>query len=449
MSSRSRLQVIVLLLLGFFVVIRLFSGPPSPRGAIVFTKLDVRELRHQSFRVSERITVVINATGSIDERRSGETGLAAYPWITRDDTGEVIWKMDNSNAVQEGSLAHVEGDELVLEAGIYTLNFASYGQLLRRSRAPFWDDKRKWRVMIQSLENGDALQPISGMLRTDSGDQIWEATALGRNEKKEFYFEVLQPAELDIHAIGQLSSGDGIRTVDYSLIEDAATGQVVWYFSRDNTEWAGGAQENRVYEGKVGLRPGIYRLSVATDSRHNYGSWEANPPYDPGGWGISLSSPTRDRITTFDPWMQDEPVIAFMQVGDDARLETTFMVRRTTPVMLHAMGEITGPNNGYDFAWLEQLEDDGEARIVWEMTYENSVPAGGDHKNRKAVKVLILEPGSYVLHYESDGSHSFEHWNARAPSNQERWGVALFEIWENGSEITIIDSSAKAPASVQ
>ena len=449
MSSRSRLQVIVLLLLGFFVIVRLFSGPPSPRGAIVFTKLDVRELRQQSFRVSERGTVVISATGSIDERRTGEMGLAAYPWITRDDTGEVIWKMDNSNAVQEGSLAHVEGDELVLEAGIYTLNFASYGQLLRRSRALFWDDKRKWRVMIQSSENGEALQPIAGVLRRDSGSQIWEATALERDEKKEFYFEVLRPAELDIHAIGQLSSGDGIRAVDYSLIEDAATGQVVWYFSRDNTAWAGGAQENRVYEGKVRMQPGIYRTSVVTDSRHNYGSWEANPPYHPDGWGINLSSPTRDRITTFDPWMQDEPVIAFVQVGDDARWETTFTVRRTTPVMLHAMGEITGPNNGYDFAWLEQLEDDGQASTVWEMTYENSVPAGGAQKNRKAVKVLILEPGTYVLHYESDGSHSFEHWNASAPDNQERWGVALFQIREDGSDITIIDSSAKAPAPVQ
>ena len=449
MSSRSRLQVIVLLLLGFFVIIRLFSGPPSPHGAIVFSKLDVRELRQQIFQVSERVTAVIDATGSIDERRSGEMGLAAYPWITRDDTGEVIWKMDSSNAIQEGSLAHVKGDELVLEAGTYTLNFVSYGQLLRRSRAPFWNDKRKWHVMIQSSENVDALQSISGVLRADSGDQIWAATALGRNEKKEYFFEVLRPAELVIHSIGQLSSGDGIRTVDYSLIEDAVTGQVVWYFSRDNTEWAGGALENRVFEGKVGIQPGIYRAFVVTDNRHNYGSWEANPPYDPDGWGIRLSSPTRDRIATFDPWMQDEPVIAFTQVGDDARRETTFVVRRTTPVMLHAMGEITGPDNGYDLAWLDQLEDDGGVRAVWEMTYDNSVPAGGAQKNRKAVKVLSLEPGSYVLHYKSDGSHSYEHWNASAPDNPERWGVALFDIRENGSEITIIDSSAKAPPSVQ
>ena len=99
----------------FFRSCKTFFGPPSPRGAIVFTKLDVRELRQQSFRVSERIKVEIDATGSIDERRSGEMGLAAYPWITRDDTGEVMWKMDNSNAVQEGSLAHVVGDEPVLD----------------------------------------------------------------------------------------------------------------------------------------------------------------------------------------------------------------------------------------------------------------------------------------------------------------------------------------------
>jgi hypothetical protein len=401
------------------------------------------------FQISERVTVIIGATGSVDERRSGEMGLAAYPWITRNNTGEVVWKMDSSNAEQEGSLAHVKGDELVLEAGTYTLNFVSYGQLLRRSRAPFWNDKRKWRVMIQSSENGDALKPITGVLSTDSGDQIWAATALGRNETKEYFFEVLRPAELEIYAIGQLSSGDGIRTVDYSLIEDAVTGQVVWYFSRDNTEWAGGAQENRVYEGKVGMQPGIYRTFVVTDSRHNYGSWEANPPYDPGGWGIRLSSPNRDRIAMFDPWMQDEPVIAFTQVGDDARRQTNFTVHRTSPVMLHAMGEITGPNNGYDLAWLDQLEDDGGARTIWEMTYENSVTAGGASKNRKAVTVLHLEPGDYALHYKSDGSHSYERWNASAPDNPERWGVALFQIQGDGSEIAIIDSLAEAPAPEQ
>ena len=151
MNSRNRLQVIVLSLLGFLVIIRLFSGPPSPHGAIIFSKLDARELRQQIFQVSEGVTVVIDATGSIDERRSGEMGLAAYPWITHDGTGSVIWEMDGSNTVLEGSLAHVKGDELVLEAGTYTLNFVSYGQLLSRSRAPFWKDNRKWHVMIQSL----------------------------------------------------------------------------------------------------------------------------------------------------------------------------------------------------------------------------------------------------------------------------------------------------------
>ena len=449
MNSRNRLQVIVLSLLGFLVIIRLFSGPPSPHGAIIFSKLDARELRQQIFQVSEGVTVVIDATGSIDERRSGEMGLAAYPWITHDGTGSVIWEMDGSNTILEGSLAHVKGDELVLEAGTYTLNFVSYGQLLSRSRAPFWKDNRKWHVMIQSPENEDALRPISGVLKTDLGDQVWAATALGRNEKREYFFEVLRPAELDIHAIGQLSNDDGIRPVDYSSIEDAVTGQVVWYFSRDNTTWAGGAQENRMFEGNVAVQPGIYRTVAVTDSRHNYGSWEANPPYNPDGWGVHLSSSTRDRITTFDPWMQDEPVIAFIQVGDDARLEKTFIVHRTTPVVLYAMGEITGPNNGYDLAWLDQLEGDGGAHTLWEMTYENSVPAGGAQKNRKTVKFLNLEPGSYVLHYKSDESHSYENWNAHEPERPERWGVALFRLRGDGPEFTIIDSSAEVPAPVQ
>ncbi|MEE9270636.1 MAG: hypothetical protein V3V49_10300, partial [Candidatus Krumholzibacteria bacterium] len=51
--------------------------------------------------------------------------------------------------------------------------------------------------------------------------------------------------------------------------------------------------------------------------------------------------------------------------------------------------------------------------------------AGGADKNRLYNDTLELEPGEYVLFYESDGSHSFNRWNAKPPADPWNWGVTV------------------------
>ena len=36
-----------------------------------------------------------------------------------------------------------------------------------------------------------------------------------------------------------------------------------------------------------------------------------------------------------------------------------------------------------------------------------------------------LDPGTYEVFYESDGSHSFHDWNAAKPRNPQMWGVTV------------------------
>jgi hypothetical protein len=57
---------------------------------------------------------------------------------------------------------------------------------------------------------------------------------------------------------------------------------------------------------------------------------------------------------------------------------------------------------------------------------------------------LVLDPGRYVAHYESDGSHSFDDWNRDMPSNPERWGLTIFLLNGVDNGVVRVVESAEA-----
>jgi hypothetical protein len=76
----------------------------------------------------------------------------------------------------------------------------------------------------------------------------------------------------------------------------------------------------------------------------------------------------------------------------------------------------------YDFGWIER-EDDRE--IVWEMTYLNTKPAGGASKNRMYNTDIMLDKGNYKAYFVTDGSHSYNNWNAPKPRDPGSWGLTI------------------------
>jgi len=62
---------------------------------------------------------------------------------------------------------------------------------------------------------------------------------------------------------------------------------------------------------------------------------------------------------------------------------------------------------------------------VWEMSAANAEHAGGANKNRVVDEVIELDKGDYIVYATSDGSHSYEDWNASPPYNKEMWGITL------------------------
>ena len=76
----------------------------------------------------------------------------------------------------------------------------------------------------------------------------------------------------------------------------------------------------------------------------------------------------------------------------------------------------------YDYGWIEEVED---GRVVGEMTFRMTEHAGGAQKNRLVNTTLVLPAGMYRVHYVSDDSHSFWHWNADPPFEPDMWGITI------------------------
>lgn len=54
---------------------------------------------------------------------------------------------------------------------------------------------------------------------------------------------------------------------------------------------------------------------------------------------------------------------------------------------------------------------------------------GGNRQNRSAKAILTLAPGTYLVGFKTDGSHSFAAgFNKSSPDNAERWGMAVFPL---------------------
>lgn len=438
-----RLQLLALLAVALLVLARVFSGPTSPRGAVVLSDIDRMQLAQTSFEVERPVRLSVEATGSIERVNrdaSSVPTLGAYGWIIRRDDRKVVWEMDGRDVVIErGTLADVTGT-LELEPGIYDAFFTSYGNTFfsYRDQSIFsrifnpdqhWqNDRSKWKMVLR-LAEGEENEVRR--LRSESdkagapvpGGLLWASGPVESNETHRFIFEVGRPVTLNVYSIGEFEG----EPKDFAWIERVTTGEQVWQMSHEVTEPAGGAIENRLYDGTVRLEPGVYRAFYQSDRTHAYGDWRANPPYDPKGWGLTLSVVNPSDLAVvgaFNPWENREPIVRITEVPDDNMRSAQFVVKRPLDVLLCAVGEMH-EGGRYDYAW---IKDDRTAEHVWEMRYDQSEHAGGAGKNRRVMEFIRLDPGSYTLYYQTDDSHAFGSWNADQPTNPERWGVTMFSV---------------------
>jgi hypothetical protein len=121
-----------------------------------------------------------------------------------------------------------------------------------------------------------------------------------------------------------------------------------------------------------------------------------------------------------------EILVDLTGLGNEQEVSETFELDATHDVFVRAVGEIT-LNSRFDFGWIENASTGAR---VWEMTYDNTVSAGGAGRNRLYEGVLKLPAGEYRVNFQTDFSHAYGDFPAgEAPDDAAAWGiqVRLFE----------------------
>ncbi len=425
-----RFQIILLVLAVGLIGYRILDGTPAPSGTLVLHGIEEDHIEARTLRVSgEPQRFAIDAAGSFaspDARR-----LEAYAWILDRDSREVVWQMTPARATRTRGTVAEQRDTVTLGPGTYDAFFTSYGSGERPTSSGIFSTSRRWRnnaphwkLVIQAL--GDAAF-AQGSTRNWGGDDwddarpapdglVWTSAPDGDDEATGTLL-VRTPAAVEVYAVGAL------QPTEKSPLHITPVGgsTPVWTLPVAESEAAGGNRQNRQYRGTFTLSPGLYE--VRYDPDRDWGRWQANPPFDPAAWGVTLSTATPDAVARFEPFETADPAVAISQPGDGVDRSVDFRVARRTPVLVYAMGEMQSSTNRYDYGW---IEDAASGRRVWEMEYDETRRAGGDGKNRVAEAWITLDPGAYTLRYKSDGSHSYGDFNTSPPDHDERWGIALF-----------------------
>lgn len=407
----------------FASTIRTFSAPKDMQ-AVLFkaSKLGENEFVRKNFTISEPINLRIYALG---EGYRNSADLADYGWIVNTKSRERVWEMKWRNSQHAGGAsknAKFDG-EVTFPKGDYALYFVTDNShsTIDWNCAPPYDPLNYGISIIAPSEKAAQSFSISSLAETD-GPVIVNMTKVGDNENRSEGFTLKEEAKIRIYAIGERSNSRRIMA-DYALILDAGTRTKVWTMDADNSNHAGGASKNRFVDEIITLPKGNYIVQYNTDDSHAYGTWNSDPPFDPENYGVTIYAVGNK--ATFGKYVdqRDKNVIAqIIRAGDNTRKEQKFKLDKTTKIRVYAIGE--GVNREMaDYGW---ITDNQTGSTIWEMTYSMTFHAGGAKKNRMVNTTIILDRGSYTLHYMTDDSHAYRDWNQDPPEDPEYWGITLY-----------------------
>ena len=453
---------------------------PAPSPALVDIRdLSPREHRAAVFVLTTPQEVKISAVGAEpwpDKLRTHDdenwqddeqTTWPAAAWILDARTHAVVWDVRAADTRRESNgLRHFAGG-VRLPAGTYEAHYAFYlasaisfkdaadfrdvVRLARRASGggPYVDNGLYKQFALTIDGSGHAATPeeIEAARKAFMGSAVITVEPK-RNTANRSGFELTRPTDVDVYAVGELKREESF---DYGWIMNATTRKRVWTMTYDNTEPAGGAAKNRLAHETLHLRPGRYVAYFVSDDSHAPDDWNAVPATDLDSWGLTLRVTDRMaraavRPFEYQPVPEGETIVSMIGIGDNANRSSGFTLKRPLDVRIYALGE-SSDQEMVDYAWIVNALDH---KRVWTMRYENTEPAGGSDKNRVFDGTLHLDPGSYFVYYKSDGSHSYNDWNAAPPAEERYWGVSVFPASGhlNRADVSSFERSAGTGAPV-
>ncbi len=357
----------------------------------------------------------------------GDDGWADYGWIMNAADRRVVWTARSQSWEPAGGARknRVVRQIVQLPAGRYVAGFVTDDahELGHWNATPpfdpsfygltLWTRDAADRKSVRAFEYDPV--PSRGVFVS--------LTRLNNDELRWQRFSVARPLDVQIFALGESTSDD---MQDYGWIVDAR-GHAAWRMTYDESEAGGGATKNRVYAGTLHLEPGIYTAYARTDGSHSYGGgWNAGEPMDAEYWGLTIgAAAAKDSVLITRLTDDDDRIPGVLarvtRVRGGRTGETRFHLDRRTGVAVYAVGEGSG-GDMYDYGVIR----DSLGREVWRMQYEETEAAGGASKNRRIERSVSLEPGSYTLRFETDGSHGWKDWNSDPPEDPLSYGITLF-----------------------
>ena len=389
----------------------------------------------------------VGAGGKKEIRRNTNShvdkfNLFAYAWILDAQTRKMVWRMTIDNTDREGRSDWLRSvDEKVhLKAGTYEVYFSAVepsflainggfitlGKLFKSvfSNSDEWDDDAdSWMIRIRGVNRILSTSEMKQRRKQDKKRALVQISGAKDYKRYSSGFSLTQPIDVHIYALGEGYKG---KMFDYAWIVNAETRETVWAMRESDTDYAGGAEKNRLIRDQLHLPPGDYLVYYKLDDSHSLQEWNSNPPYDPFYWGITIRSDKKLASGVVKHYSEktQKPIISIIRVGDYAYKEARLHVEKSSKVRILALGE-GRDGDMFDYAWITDLDN---GQIVWKMRYSQTRDAGGASKNRLFDGVIKLNPGDYMVYYQTDDSHSYEDWNMDPPDEPEMWGVSIYPV---------------------
>ncbi len=419
---------------------------------IEFREFEPGEIKYAGFTLNSDKSIFIEAVGAGGDKTVKRTknffvdpmNMFAYAWILDARTRELKWRMTPNNTESDWWGAKYnrkfEGD-VSLEKGEYELYYCATRPLFLETEGGYFNLKRLWERVFGDedwwKDNSDQwhikVSQVDEVFEKDAVDKYQQAiksaaiinlTRIGDSDEVKKGFSLKKTATLKIYAIGEGFAGE---MYDFCYIVSANSRERKFIMDERNTEPAGGALKNRVIQEELVFEAGDYIVYYQSDPSHSPDEWNANPPYDPNFWGVTVSGAgknfDRSIVYKFEE-SEGDLIVKLDHLGDYEEVYEGFALDRPMKIRIYALGE--GRNGEmFDYGWIENART---GKRVWEMDYRLTEPAGGAEKNRRYDGVITLPAGSYMANFITDDSHSYRNWNQSKPLNPSGWGLKIYTV---------------------
>ena len=411
------------------------SGPAEDRLVWKTAPMGNSQQREYLFEVKETTPLDIYAVGEIDNEPQD------YAWIEDAATGRHVWGFAKDNTEPAGGLAinrRFEGT-LTLQPGAYR----AVAKSNRRHAYGRWEgnppyDPAAWGLTLHT----DDPSTIGDFDPWMSRQPLVSFTRVPDNARLSQRFEISEPIHVVIYSSGEITDRHSIYDYGELLKDEAGRRRSIWKMTWNASVHAGGGNKNRLEVAFLTLEPGVYTFRYESDGSHSFESWNDGRPDYPERWGATLfpmaaaldsgvvtllDHPEGDRWTTPNaprpaPVVHvGDAIVAWTRLQGEVSEAHAFTLEQPGNLHIVALGEITASNQ-FDYGWIEDVES---GDTVWEMTLDNTFPAGGGRSNRRFDGIVELPSGKYVVHFVSDASYHYGSFGEEAPENDEDWGITI------------------------